>query len=68
MKFTLLFRPVGSDIAKNEKVLEKGMRLGAAELGVLATVGVTKVTCYKRPVIGVMSTGTEVCCYVFIVS
>ena len=36
-------RPVGFDIAKGEKVLSSGDILGAAELGLLASVGVTKV-------------------------
>ena len=36
-----------------------GERLGPAELGLLATIGVSQVRCYKRPVIGVMSTGSE---------
>lgn len=52
-------RPVGSDIAKGEQVLRRGQRLGPAELGLLATVGVAKVQCYRKPVIAVMSTGNE---------
>ncbi|KAL4238950.1 hypothetical protein ACF0H5_003654 [Mactra antiquata] len=52
-------RPIGSDIRKGEKVLCKGQRLGPSELGILATVGVTNVLCYKKPVIGVLSTGNE---------
>jgi len=57
-------RPVGCDIARNELVLSRGTRLGPSELGLLATVGVTRVSCYKLPNIGVMSTGNEVrnCC------
>ncbi|XP_056022350.1 gephyrin-like isoform X2 [Ostrea edulis] len=52
-------RPVGSDIAKGEKVLQKFQKIGPSELGILATVGATTVTCYKLPVVGVMSTGNE---------
>ena len=52
-------RPVGSDIKAGEIVLSKGQRLGPSELGILATVGVTNVTCYKLPTVGVMSTGNE---------
>lgn len=36
-------RPVGFDIAQGEKVLSSGDILGPAELGLLASVGVTKV-------------------------
>ena len=52
---------MGSDIALNQKVLTSGMKVKAAELGIMATVGCVNVRCYKRPVIGVMSTGNEVC-------
>ncbi|CAL1542166.1 unnamed protein product [Lymnaea stagnalis] len=52
-------RPVGSDIEKGEEVLCAGQRLGAAELGLLATVGVTSVQCYSLPTVGIMSTGNE---------
>ncbi|KAK7476221.1 hypothetical protein BaRGS_00032497, partial [Batillaria attramentaria] len=52
-------RPVGSDIAKGQQVLCRGQRLGPAELGLLATVGVAKVQCYRKPVVAVMSTGNE---------
>ena len=54
-----IFRPTGSDIGKDQKVLAKGQKLGPSELGILATVGVTEVKCHKKPVIGVMSTGNE---------
>ncbi|XP_071079097.1 gephyrin-like isoform X2 [Haliotis cracherodii] len=52
-------RPVGSDIEKGQKVLGQGHKLGPSELGLLATVGVTSVSCYRRPTVGVMSTGNE---------
>ena len=53
-------RPVGFDIAKGERVLSAGDRLGPAEIGLLATVGVTRVKAYQKPLIGVLSTGDEV--------
>lgn len=53
-------RPVGFDIAKGERVLSAGDRLGPAEIGLLATVGVTKVKVYEKPTIKVLSTGDEV--------
>ncbi|XP_005090817.2 gephyrin [Aplysia californica] len=52
-------RTVGSDIEKGQEILCEGQRLGPAELGLLATVGVTSVPCYRMPVVGVMSTGNE---------
>ena len=53
-------RPVGFDIAKGERVLSAGDRLGPAEIGLLASVGVTSIKVYQRPLIGVLSTGDEV--------
>lgn len=52
-------REIGSDIAAGEKVLSKGCVLHAAELGLLATVGCTRVSVWKRPRVGVMSSGDE---------
>ena len=53
-------RPIGCDIAKGECVLMAGDRLGPAEIGLLAAVGVTKVKVYQRPTVGILSTGNEV--------
>lgn len=42
---TFLARPVGCDIAEGQMVLSRRDKLGPSELGLLATVGVTKVLC-----------------------
>ena len=52
-------RPVGVDVAAGELMLEAGTRLGPAEIGLLATVGVTDVSIYPRPLVAVLSTGDE---------
>jgi len=52
-------RPIGSDMQAGQEVLPKATRLGAAEIGLLATVGVTQVCTYPRPRIAVLSTGDE---------
>lgn len=52
-------RPVGCDIAKGDIVLKSGDRLGAAEIGLLATLGVLYVKVYPAPRIAVLSTGDE---------
>lgn len=52
-------RPVGSDIEKDAIVLKSGERLGASEIGLLATVGVLMVKVYPTPTIAVLSTGDE---------
>ena len=53
-------RAVGSDIAEGEVVLRAGDRLGAAEVGLLATLGVDRVQVHPRPKVAVLSTGDEV--------
>lgn len=53
-------RPVGQAIEQGQRVLEAGTRLGPPELGILATVGATRVPVYRRPQVGVMSTGDEI--------
>jgi molybdenum cofactor synthesis domain-containing protein len=53
-------RPIGQDIETGQAVLPQGTVLGPAELGLLGTVGKTKVTVYRRPRVAVMSTGDEI--------
>lgn len=62
---SLPLRSVGSDVRASEVVLREGERLGPAELGLMATVGVTKVEVYRRPRVAVLSTGNEVGLIVF---
>jgi putative molybdopterin biosynthesis protein len=50
----------GSDIRKGEKVLRKGQFLASREIGVLAAIGLTKVSVYKHPKVAILSTGAEV--------
>jgi gephyrin len=52
-------RPIGSDMAPGQEVLAAGSRLGAAEIGLLATVGIAQVNAYPRPRVAVLSTGDE---------
>lgn len=53
-------RPIGFDIQAGETVLNAGDRLDATEIGLLATVGATQVTVYRKPIVGTLSTGDEV--------
>jgi len=52
-------RPAGEDVREGDLVLEPGRPIGAAEIGILATLGRTQVTVGRRPRVAVMSTGTE---------
>ena len=52
-------RPVGQDIRAGEVVVPSGTQLGAAEIGLLATVGKGRVRAYPGPRVAVFSTGDE---------
>ncbi|MBI1734784.1 MAG: molybdopterin molybdotransferase MoeA [Candidatus Rokubacteria bacterium] len=52
-------RPAGEDIRVGDQVLERGAALGAAEIGLLATLGYTQVSVYRRPRVAILSTGDE---------
>ncbi len=51
---------VGEDIKKGEIILSCGQKLRPQETGLLAAFGKKKVMVYKKPVIGIISTGDEV--------
>lgn len=50
----------GEDHRKGALLLEKGTRLDAAALGVLAGAGLTEAEVYRRPRVGLLTTGDEV--------
>jgi len=52
-------RPAGEDVREGDLVLEPGRAIGAAEIGLLATLGRTQVTVGRRPRVAVLSTGNE---------
>lgn len=52
-------RAVGFDIPRGGRILSKGDMLGPAELGLLSTAGVAKVSVFRKPVVSVLSTGNE---------
>jgi molybdopterin molybdotransferase len=52
-------RPAGEDVREGDLVLEPGRPIGAAEIGLLATLGRTHVTVGRRPRVAVLSTGNE---------
>ncbi|MDH3301393.1 MAG: molybdopterin molybdotransferase MoeA [Acidimicrobiia bacterium] len=52
-------RPAGDDIQKGTEILHPGTVIGPGHLGVLASLGRMTITVYRRPRVGVMSTGDE---------
>ncbi len=51
---------IGDDIKKGELVFQRGRRLRAHDLGALTGVGISAVPVYRRPRIGLISTGDEI--------
>lgn len=57
-----MIRSIGSDCQKGDIVCRKGTLITAmgGELGILASVGINSVKVYRKPKIGVLSSGNEV--------
>ncbi|HKV52905.1 MAG TPA: gephyrin-like molybdotransferase Glp [Gemmatimonadaceae bacterium] len=50
----------GEDIAQGSTVFERGQPLGAAQIGVLASVGAATVDVYRRPRVAFFGSGDEI--------
>lgn len=50
----------GEDVMKGDRVLQKGTRLRASEIGALMALGITEIEVYDLPRVGVLSTGDEI--------
>ncbi|ESZ89841.1 gephyrin [Sclerotinia borealis F-4128] len=55
-------REIGSDIKAGSVIMRKGEEISAngGELGLLTSVGRAKAIVYKKPIVGVLSTGDEI--------
>ncbi len=52
-------RPAGEDVRRGQLVLEAGVVIRPAEVGVLASLGLSAVRVIRRPVVSILSTGDE---------
>lgn len=52
-------RKAGEDIKRGELILQKGRAMTPADLGLIASVGKSRVKVYRRPSVGLISTGDE---------
>lgn len=52
-------RQAGEDIRKGTLILNKGKVLRPADIGVLASLGMATVLVYRRPVVAILATGSE---------
>ena len=50
---------LGEDMKVGQVVLRKGMSIRPQEIGILATVGKSRVEVFSAPTVGIISTGTE---------
>ena len=53
-------RRAGEDIPRGQRALAAGTRLGPAELGLLASLGLAEALVHRRPRVALFSTGDEV--------
>ncbi|MBL0731513.1 MAG: molybdopterin molybdotransferase MoeA [Desulfosarcina sp.] len=51
----------GEDIARGSIILSRGQKIRPQEAGLLAAFGHEAVAVYKKPIIGIISTGDELC-------
>ncbi len=52
---------MGEDIKIGKTLIKKGKRLDYADLGIMASSGISEVIVYKKPKVSIISTGDEVC-------
>lgn len=52
-------RPAGGDLAPGDLALAHGQRIGPAQIGLLAALGITHPVVHRRPRIGVLVSGNE---------
>lgn len=52
-------RFAGEDIRKGDTALKKGSLVNSAEIGILASMNLREIEVYKKPEVGIISTGNE---------
>jgi len=52
-------RKKGEDISKGDKIIKIGDEISPAVIGVLASLGYSEIDVFRRPKIGILSTGNE---------
>jgi len=50
----------GEDVQKGQSLLSGGTKLRPQEIGLLAALGIEQVDVYKKPMVGIISTGDEI--------
>jgi len=53
-------RPVGENYKEGEVLIKKGTKIGFAEIGVMAELGIVQVSVHSKPRVGILATGSEI--------
>ncbi len=53
-------RPIGENYKLDEMLIKKGTKISYAQVGVLASLNISQVLVYKKPLISIVGTGSEV--------
>ncbi len=53
-------REVGENFKEGEALIEAGAKLNFADIGVLASLNISQVEVFVKPIVGVLSTGSEI--------
>lgn len=58
-RYNQYIRFKGEEFEADSRILEKGTCLDARHMALLASLGITKVSVYKKPLVSILVTGTE---------
>lgn len=58
--FKFAVRDIGENYKKDEILIKKGTKIGFAEVGVLASLNISQINVYAKPVVAIASTGSEI--------
>jgi len=58
--FGFATREIGENYKKDEILIQKGSLIGFAQIGVMASLNISQVEVYTKPVVAVASTGSEI--------
>lgn len=53
-------RPIGENYREGEVLIKKGTKIGYAQIGVMAELGMVQVEVFMKPRVAVLSTGSEI--------
>lgn len=58
--FGFATRKIGENYARNEVLIKKGVTITFTEIGVLASLNISHINVYEKPLIAIASTGSEI--------